>query len=273
MLGKTVHQGTGGPGNPVMADEEVVRASYHAALAGCPAPSRVAACVSGTRHAARRVQIEKLLSERFPDARIRVLPDYAACVMAAPPWTDVCIVAGTGSVICSQAADGGFDVTGGRGWILGDHGSAARLGRAALERFVADPRRAPAAFADEIGRIFGTSDWRAVVDAVHAAANPAPLLARAARLLTTAAEEQAPWAVSVLDDEMIALAGSAVMHIEHYLPGAPHVQVALSGGVWTSQAARASVTQAVAIAARCGMTVVRSVRDPLDGAVLLAAGN
>jgi len=256
-----------------MADEETLLASYHAALAGCPPPARVAACVSGTRHAARRAQIEKLLLERFPDARVRVLPDYTACVMAAPEGTDVCIVAGTGSVVCNQTGDGSFSVTGGRGWILGDHGSAARLGRAALEHFVADPTRAPASFADEIGRIFGTSDWRAVVDAVHAATNAAPLLARAAPLLTTAAEEQVSWAVSVLDAEMTALAASAVMHIGQYLPEAPHVQVALSGGVWASQAARASVTQAMHKAARCGITVVRSARDPLDGAVLLAAGN
>jgi N-acetylglucosamine kinase-like BadF-type ATPase len=229
--------------------------------------------VSGTSHAARRGQIEKLLSDRFPDARIAVLPDYAACVVAAPPGTDVCIVAGTGSVVCSQAADGSFSVTGGRGWILGDHGSAARLGRAAVEHFVADPQRAPASFADEIRAIFSTSDWRAVVDAVHAAVNPAPVLARAARLLTTAAEEQVPWAVSVLDYEMTALAASAVMHIEQHLPGAPHVQIALSGGVWASEAARASVTQAMTTATRRGLTVVRSVRDPLDGAVLLATGN
>jgi N-acetylglucosamine kinase-like BadF-type ATPase len=254
-----------------MADAETVRASYDAALAGCPVPSRVAACVSGTSHPARREQIERLLAERFPYAHVRVLPDYTACVMAAPPGTDVCIVAGTGSVVCSQAADGSFRVTGGRGWILGDHGSATRLGRDALEHFVADPRHAPASFTDAIARLFGSGEWRAVVDAVHAAPNPAPLLARAAPLLTEAADEKLPWAVSLLNEEMAALAASAVLHIEQYMPGARQLQVALSGGVWTSQAARASLAEALARAARGPITVIRSVRDPLDGAVLLAA--
>jgi N-acetylglucosamine kinase-like BadF-type ATPase len=269
--GSIVHQGSGGPGNPVMANQANLRASYQAALAGCPAPRRVAACVSGTSNPLHRAEIERLLTERFPDAQARVLPDYTACLVAAPSDTDICIVAGTGSVVCSLGADGTFQVTGGRGWILDDHGSAARLGRAALEHFVDDPRRSPAAFSDAICQIFGSRDWREVVNAVHAAANPAPLLARAAPLLTAAAESDLPWAVRLLDEEMGALAASAVRHIERYMPKAPQVRIALSGGVWASQAARASITLALARATGATVTVTRSERDPLDGAVLLAA--
>jgi len=271
-LGKIVHQGTGGPGNPVMADQEMLRDSYQAALAGCPAPTRVVASVSGTSQPERRADIERLLAERFPGADVRVLPDYTACVAAAPPGTDICIVAGTGSVICSQGEDGTFRVTGGRGWVLGDRGSAARLGRAALEHFVCDPQLAPPSFCDAIILIFGSSDPRAVVNAVHAAANPAPLLARAAPLLTAAAERQLPWAVRLLHAEMTALAAEAALHIEQYMPTAPQVQAALSGGVWASQAARASLTRELARATGDIVTVARSVLDPLDGAVLLAAG-
>jgi N-acetylglucosamine kinase len=252
-----------------MADEETIRSSYRAALAGCPQPQRVAACVSGTSDPARRAQIERLLAGHFPDASLRVLPDFTAALMAAPAGTDVCIVAGTGSVVCSQASDGSFRVTGGRGWILGDHGSAARLGRAALEHYVS--RQEPDSFADAISQLLGSSDWRAVVNAVHAAPNPAPVLARAAPLVTAAAERHLPWAVRVLDEQMEALAESAMLHIEQYLPAAPQVQVALSGGVWASRAARASISQALTQADRGSITVVRSVRDPLDGAVLLAA--
>lgn len=267
--GNTVHQATGGPGNPVMADEETIRSSYRAALARCPPPYRVAACVSGTSDPARRAQIERLLFGHFPDANLRVLPDYTACLMAAPAATDICIVAGTGSVVCSQAADGSFCVTGGRGWILGDHGSAARLGRAALEDYVSNQE--PSAFADAISELFGSSERHAVVKAVHAAPNPAPVLARAAPILTAAAERHLPWAVRLLDEEMGALASSAILHIEQYLPSARQVQVALSGGVWASHAARASLSRVLTQASGRSVTIVRSVRDPLDGAVLLAA--
>ncbi len=267
--GAIVCEGVGGPGNPVMAGPEIIRTSYNQALVGCPSPGRVVACVSGTSHEAKRAQVEDLLTARFPGASVRVLPDYFACITAAPAGTDVCVVAGTGSVVCNRAADGSYRVTGGHGWILGDHGSAARLGRAALEYFVADPRRAPAQFAESAGQLFGCSDWRSVVRTVHAAPNPAPLLARAAPLLTAAAEGQS-WAVGLLDEEMTALAASAVQHIEHYLPGKREVRVALSGGVWTSEAARSSFARALERRAGCRVTVGRSVIHPIDGAVRLA---
>ena len=268
--GAVVYEGSGGPGNPLTADSRTVRASYRAALAGCPAAARVAACVSGTRGAAQREQIADLLAGRFPAADIQVVPDYVAAFLAAPPGTDACIVAGTGSVVCGRAADGGYRVSGGRGWILGDHGSAARLGRAALEHFVTHPADVPASFAAAIGEIFGDDDWRTVVHAVQTARNPAPLLARAAPLLTAAAETQQHWATEQLDAEMTALAATAARHIEQHIRGRPEVHVALCGGVWASQIARSSVGSALERAGGCRVVVTRSLSDPIEGAVRLA---
>ena len=179
-------------------------------------------------------------------------------------------MAGTGSVVCSRAADGGYRVSGGRGWILGDRGSAARLGRAALEHFVTDPANVPTSFAAAIGEIFGDDDWRTVVRAVQTARNPAPLLARAAPLLTAAAETQHRWATEQLDAEMTALAATAARHIERHIHGRPEVHVALCGGVWASRIARSSVGSALARAGGCLVIVTRSLTDPIEGAVRLA---
>jgi len=268
--GAVVYEGSGGPGNPLTADSETVRASYSAALAGCPTAATVAACVSGARGQAQREQIAGLLAGRFPGADIQVAPDYVAAFLAAPRGTDACIVAGTGSVVCSRAADGGYRVSGGRGWILGDHGSAARLGRAALEHFVNHPAAVPASFTAAIGEIFGDSDWRSVVRAVQTARNPAPLLARAAPLLTAAAQTRQPWATELLDAEMTALAATAARHIEQHIHGAPEVRLALCGGVWASQIARSSLTSALTRASGCRVIVTRSLSDPIEGAVRLA---
>ena len=250
-----------------MAAPEVIHASYQAALDGCPAADRVAACVSGGGGDDQRAQIAALLGGRFPDAVVHVAPDYVAAFLATPPGSDVCIVAGTGSVVCSQAADGGFLVSGGRGSILGDHGGAARLGRAALERYVADVGGVPAA---SVRQIFGDSDWRFIVRTVHAMPNPAPLLARAAPLLTTAAEGGQSWAVEHLTAEMTALAVTAARHIEQHVAGTSTVRVALSGGVWSSRAAQSALTAALEHLSRRPLTVTRSLADPLDGAILLA---
>lgn len=265
-----MHEGAGGPGNPLMAGAEVIAASYRAALAGCPAAARVAACVSGAGGAAQRAQIAALLSSRFPGAAVHVAPDYVAAFLAAPPDRDVCIVAGTGSVVCSRAADGAFPVSGGRGWILGDQGGAARLGRAAMEHYVACVCGVPAPLSASVLEIFGSSDWRSIVRTVHAMPNPAPLLARAAPLLTAAAEAGQSWAVEHLSAEMTALALTAARHIDEHLAGTSRVRVALSGGVWSSPAARSALTAALGPLSRRPLTVTRSLADPLDGAIRLA---
>jgi len=265
-----VFEGTGGPGNPLMAGPETIRASYQAALDGCPAATRVAACVSGGGGAAQRAQIAALLADRFPHADVHVAPDYVAAFLAAPPGSDLCIVAGTGSVVCSRAADGSFLVSGGWGWILGDHGGAARLGRAALERYVNDAPGVPASFAASIKQLFGDGDPRCVVRAIHAAPNPAPLLARAAPFLTAAAESGQQWAVERLAAQMSALADTAARHIDQHLAGTAAVRIALSGGVWSSPAARSAVTAALRHASGPRVTVDRSPTDALDGAVRLA---
>jgi glucosamine kinase len=265
-----VFEGVGGPGNPFMADQATIRASYQAALEGCPSATRVAACVSGGGGEANRAQIADVLADRFPDANVHVAPDYVAAFLAASPSRDVCIVAGTGSVVCSRAADGSFLVSGGRGWILGDQGGAARLGRAALEHYVADVLDVPVSFAAAVRKLFGNGDWRSVVHAVHAAPNPAPLLARAAPLLTGAAESGERWAIEQLSLEMSALAATAARHIDQHLAGAVTVDIALSGGIWSSLAAQSALNAALRQASGRALTVTRSLADPLEGAVRLA---
>ena len=268
--GALVHEGAGGPGNPVMAGPEVIEASYQAALAGCPPAGRVAACVSGAGGDEQRAQVAAVLAGRFPAAAVRVAPDYVAAFLAAPPGSDVCVVAGTGSVVCSQADDGSFASSGGRGWILGDHGGAARLGRAALEHYVTDPGGVPAGFAAAVASVTGTSDWRSVVRALHAAPNPAPLLAAAAPLLTAAADGGLAWAAEELEGQMTALAATTAGHIGRHLGGRAEVRVALSGGVWSSPAARSALTRALGRLSPRPVTVTWSHGDPVDGAIRLA---
>ena len=132
------------------------------------------------------------------------------------------------------------------------------------------PATVPASFTAAIGEIFGDSDRRSVVRAVQTARNPAPLLARAAPLLTAAAQTQQPWATERLDAEMTALAATAAGHIERHIPGTQEVHVALCGGVRASQIARSSLTSALASASRRRVIVTRSPGDPIAGAVRLA---
>lgn len=267
--GKVIFDGRGGPGNPLVVDERLLSVSFATALAGCPEPGFVAACVAGAANAEPRSRISSVLTSLFPNAVVQVHPDYVAAVEAAPTDADVIVVAGTGSVVCSRMPDGAYATSGGRGWILGDFGSAARLGRAALEWFCGDPVAAGPEFAAEVGSLVGTCDWHEIVAALSVAQSPAAFLARAAPLLTGAAAREEGWAAQRLEMEMSALAAEIVRHVEQHLGGQEVRRVALSGGVWESQEAELCFRAILARALpRCG--VVKCVLSPLDGAVRLA---
>jgi N-acetylglucosamine kinase-like BadF-type ATPase len=268
--GDVVHEGTGGPGNPLSAAKETLEASYQTALAGCPPAAQVCACVAGTTEPDQADQIADLLARHFPDAQISVRPDYVGAFHAAPSGTDVSVIAGTGTVICSRAPDGGYAVSGGLGWILSDHGSAARLGQAALEHVVNGPApvRSPVVMA--LVKAFGTSDPRLIAHTVNSSPHPAQLLAGAAPLLTSAAEQGAAWAIRWLDTEMAELAATATHHIKQNVSQPGTVRMALSGGVWESRACVTSFASAITRVSRRPVDVARAPSDPIEGAVRLA---
>ncbi len=268
--GRVVFEGQGGPGNPLSTEPEALASSYLAALAGCPEPSHVAACVSGAGGPRQRARIAGLLADRFPHATAEVVPDYVAALLAAPDGTDVVVIAGTGSVVCSPAAGGRAAVSGGRGWILGDRGSASRLGQAALEWFCEEPDADPEAAA-RVRACLGLTEWRQIVSALSASANPSALLARAAPVLTQAAERGSHWAVAKLDAEMGALAATTARHIGRYFGPGATTRIALAGGVWTSDAARAAFAAALTSNTMISPVITNDPLDPLAGAVRLAS--
>jgi N-acetylglucosamine kinase-like BadF-type ATPase len=269
--GRVVFEGRGGPGNPLAVGAEILAASFRTALAGCPEPTHVVACVSGAGGGQQREQVAGLLAERFASAVLRVVPDYVAAMRAAPVGTDVVVIAGTGSVVCSTSSSGGQEISGGRGWILGDRGSAARLGQAALEWFCDGSDHDPES-AGLVRECMGSAEWRQIAADLNASKNPAALLARAAPVLTQAAERGSGWAVEMLNAEMARLAATTRRHITQYprsSPGAA-VRIALAGGVWRSSAAIASFRTAMAERQPATPLVLVGPIDPIDGAASLA---
>lgn len=265
-----VYEGRGGAGNPRAVTTAALRVSYAMALAGCPEPTRIVACVAGAGATPMQLVVHDILQELYPASSISISPDYVAAFTALPPGTDVCVVAGTGSVVCSPGPDGRWLVSGGRGWILGDHGSAARLGQALLSWYVADPWAMPASTRTFVEEHFGRSDWQSVTAAIHQAAAPARMLAGAAPALTSLADDGHPVAVTLVDEQMSALAAAVRGHVHRHLAGRP-ARIGLVGGVWAARAAVASFVRALA---RYGDDLsigpTTPVPDPLVGAMRLA---
>lgn len=274
--GTVVHNGRGGPGNPRAVDAEVLRMSYAHALRGCPTPDRIVAAVAGAGSASMQDQVTCVLSELYPRSNVTVTADYVAAYHALPPDTHVCVIAGTGSAVCSRRADGEWLIGGGRGWILGDHGSAARLGQALLEWYVEDPDTAPPNVAGVLLQALGTADWRQLVAQVHSASAPAARLAAVAPVLTELAERGHKQACALLAEQMNALARTTVKHalrLRQQEPSASEpLRAGLVGGVWRSPAAVEAFTRALAAHGGAAVALPRGATavDPIDGALCLA---
>lgn len=273
QAGHVVHEGQGGPGNPRGVDAPSLFAHYKAALRGCPPPARITAAVAGAGGAASQARVREVLQELYPQTRVKVTPDYVGAYHALPAGTDLCVVAGTGSVVCSPNPDGSWAVSGGRGWILGDHGSAARLGQALLEWYVEDPAALPDDTRRGVRALFGSRNWTEVVVAVQSSTAPAALLASAAPMLTSLADHGHEHAVGLVRQQMTCLARTIQRHVREHLgrPPAVTVSAGLVGGVWKAPSAR--LLLADALDGRGGGVAIDETSappDPVDGALKLA---
>lgn len=178
---------TVGATNPHTVPAATVADRLRELLDDCPDPAAVVACVAGILGAEGGDAYERCLHQRFPDAIIRLEPDSVAALECFDPPVAVVVIAGTGSRVCSRLASGEVVTSGGKGYLLGDHGSAFRLGQRLVARYVEDPESV-----DDLGPSIdaelGVPSARTIVATVHASATPAALLARTAPLLTGAAD-------------------------------------------------------------------------------------
>lgn len=271
--GRVVHEGRGGPGNPRTVASHALHANYESALRGCPPPERIIACVAGAGGQVMQDRVRHVLNDLFPRTQVTVTPDYVAAYHALADSADVCVIAGTGSVVCSPTPDGSWAVSGGHGWILGDHGSAARLGQAILELYVQDPAALPPSVGTGIRELVGGDDWHAVVAAVHNSQAPAAVLAAAAPLLTGLSDNADERAVDLVRDQMARLARMVKRHADNHcaVAGTDQITLGLVGGVWKSPSARSLFADALRQTdPRIVVDPARSSPDPLDGALRLA---
>ena len=269
MLGdEIIFRGEGGPGNPLATDHVTLVQSYTDALHGCPAPERIGACVAGAGSEVGRDCVRQLLADLVPGASVVVGADYLAALHGACGH-DLWVIAGTGSIVAS-CAGGSVVTSGGRGWQLGDRGSAARLGRALLEAYVEDPE-VDVTLAAEVSAVARTGEWLAIVRRVQDGASPAAWLARFAPILTVRAECGEGWALGLVKTEMSALASTAARHARRHLAETTNLSVCLVGGVWRSAVTLNAFTcHLEGLLGRCEFAT--PAFDPAVGAACFAGG-
>jgi glucosamine kinase len=195
------------------------------------------------------------LAAALPFARARVVTDAHAAARGALGTADgVAAAIGTGSVFAAQRG-GAMRFLGGWGFVLGDHGSGARMGRELLEAaLLAHDGLAPRTLI--LDAALAEAGGPEALVAWARAARPADFARHAPRLIA-AADAGDPAAAAIL-----ARAEAAVAASIDALRAAGPVPVAFLGGLGPVFAAR--------LTPRYGDAVRAPLGDSLDGALALA---
>jgi len=269
--GKILFQGQSGSANLVSTPENRLRKNLSQAITGCPPATHVCGCFAGLiNEDLRRKGIDQLRA-LFPNAALRAEPDYTAAFYASEPETDVCVIAGTGSLVCSRT-EHGMAKSGGRGYLLGDEGSAYQFGRDAVRHFLRTPDEASEAMKDGVQSVFGTLREPEIVAQIYRGATPAGIMAKFAKYIGQDAKAGVPYAVQSLDRNLGELVEVLAEHVRRHPIPKDTLTICLAGGVWKGMAIFRERFAELATARFPDrqVNVLRIQKPPLYGAVQLA---
>ena len=229
--GVSLFQGHSGAANLISTPEHKLRRSLQTATKGCPAPDFVCGCFAGLINDEIRAKGVSLLREVFPAAEVRAEPDYTAAFYASPDDTDLCIIAGTGSLVCSRS-NGQVVKSGGRGFILGDYGSGYCFGRDALIYFLDNPKSSSKTLRNAVLQVLGTTDEGPIIAAIYQSATPATILSKLAKALGMDAAAGESYAVSSIERNFGELVDVVKGHVDKYMASTEKISISLAGGLW-----------------------------------------
>ncbi len=229
---------------------------------------RVDACcagAAGTEHAPARGEVERLLGELLPGARVRVVHDSRLVLAAANLVSGVALIAGTGSVAYGRNQTGAEVRAGGWGWLLGDDGGGAWLVREAVRVVLrrADDGTRDGPLGAALMAAAGVSDSVALAAELHGRREPQQWAALAAAVFSAAPED--PGAQAIIERGADCLADMAVRLVGRLGEPGP---VVLAGGLLLHQPLLERAVRARLSAQ--GLTAIRLEDEPVVGAVRLA---
>lgn len=263
--GAVVFRGQGGSANVATTPEPILRRSLERALEGLPKVNRVFGCFAGLIDDVGRARATAVLQSLVPDAQVSVEADFAAAFRSCPDGTTACVIAGTGSIVCSRVG-GRLVKSGGGGYLLGDEGSGFRYGLAALKHFIQEPESATPSMLEALAEVIGTTVPAEATMRIYQTTRPAALLSRLTGALVADAAAGQDYAHAAIVREAGELAQQVVRHLDRHHPEVEVRQVGIVGGVWR----HSEIREAFFNSMPAGVTIVRPQIPPVHGAALLA---
>jgi N-acetylglucosamine kinase-like BadF-type ATPase len=181
-----------------------------------------------------------------------------------------CLIAGTGSVALGRTAGGELVRSGGFGYMLGDEGAAAWIGKTAIARSLrsAEGRDLPTTMMEEILRAAGLEQSADLIRFVHHDADKAEVAALAP-IVTGAARKGDALALDILD----AGAAELTLLVKSVLERSPQIKnkaLVLAGGVIEHDKIVTGKLQESLAEKFPYLAVTKPSGSALDGACLLA---
>ena len=267
--GEIVFQGQSGSANLVSTPTFRLKQNLVQALRGAPDVDFISGCFAGLLTEDDKARAVHLIQDIFPRARIQAYPDYAAAFWASEPGTDLCVIGGTGSLVCSW--NGSRIVkSGGRGYILGDEGAAFQYGRDALLHYFRDRTSTSPSLAKQVLELFQCEDEPSIVSRLYRAPSPQAMIAKLAKGLANDAKAGAPYALESLEHNSDQLAQVVAAHAEAQV-AKEKVKVCLAGGLWKQSSIFIdALARRLALHSGKKFTLDRIKNPPVYGAVRLA---
>lgn len=240
MLG----QGTSGPCNIAAVEVAEAMTSVGAATQDALAEAAathgdvlaVCAGVAGFSFVARREELRGCLQALFPNALIRVEPDYRiAFVGATEARPGILVISGTGSVAYGENAERKSHKAGSYGYLIDDGGSGYAAGRLALAAVLraADGTAESTKLTALIHGALGTSTGEDIIAGVYGGGISRVQIAGLARVVAQAAAEGDLAASAILlqtADALAHLVGGVATAL--FTGAAEDFPVATVGGLW-----------------------------------------
>jgi N-acetylglucosamine kinase-like BadF-type ATPase len=257
--------------NIVAAAAEAAR---EAKLFGTPV-ARAVLAVAGAADPAIASELVRRTSEANVARQITVVSDVLPILAAGGDSAGVALIAGTGSVAFGRDENCRTVRCGGWGHLLGDDGGGFAIGRAALRSALADletSRQGCQQFTMMLLDELHAKSASELMAAIHAGSEPRAVIASLAHWVGRMAESGDPVARQILDEAARDLA-SLVMRVAQSLGlDLQTAPISVAGGVLVgSKYLRDGLSEQLSIAGI--QAQIRTVADPLDGCLRLAAAN
>lgn len=271
--GQILRQSSTGPSNHYAIGFETACRAIELAIEAVLQEEKLVSLCLGLAGVGRQEDMDQFLAwahGKFQGIPLTVVNDAQILLAAgAPSGLALALVCGTGSIAYGRTAEGLLVRAGGWGYLFGDEGSGYAIGAAALKAIMwaEDGRGEPTKLT---GLVLDRKELKTPQDlirSIYTAGSPRTEIAGLADLVELAAAQDAV-ARSILDQAANDLA-LIVLAVYQKLGSNP-VPLALTGGTILNGAYLSNAFYQVCARLGIAFTSIKEVKDPAEGALLLA---